>query len=194
MMRKSMYAVFIVIMGTMLVVQACSDSDSQDQSKSQAVSEQQKLQGEKVQTDQSQQQSKYPQAPDFALRDSEGKVVKLSDYRGKVVILDFWATWCGPCRMEIPGYVQLYDKFKDDGLVIIGVSLDQGGWEPVKPFMENYKINYPIVLGDRQIVMNYGGINSIPTTFIINREGQVVERKIGARPVQYFEDMLAVLL
>ncbi|MCK5454763.1 MAG: TlpA family protein disulfide reductase, partial [Calditrichia bacterium] len=105
-----------------------------------------------------------------------------------------WATWCGPCRAEIPSYVDLYEKYNKKGLEIIGVSLDRDGWTPVKPFMESYKINYPIVMGNMQVVQAYGGINSIPTTFIINRKGEVVERKIGARPVEYFEQILANLL
>jgi len=136
----------------------------------------------------------YPIAPNFELEGSDGKTIRLSDFKGKVVILDFWATWCGPCRMEIPGYVDLYKKYNDKGLEIIGVSLDRDGWTPVKPFMHSFKINYPIVMGNMQVVQAYGGIQSIPTTFIINREGEVVERKIGARPIDYFEQILANLL
>ena len=93
--------------------------------------------------------------------------------------------------MEIPGYIQLYDKYRDNGLEIVGVSLDQDGWEPVKPFMQSFKINYPIVLGNMSVVQAYGGVNAIPTTFLINRNGEVVDQKVGARPVEYYEELLA---
>ena len=133
-------------------------------------------------------------APDFALEDHQGNVVRLSDFRGKVTIINFWATWCGPCRQEIPGFVRLYDRYKADGLAIIGVSLDRPGWEVVRPFMKQYKINYPIVLGNQKVVLDYGGIQAIPTTFILNREGQVVDRIIGYRPESFFEERIKALL
>ncbi len=133
-------------------------------------------------------------APDFALEDHQGNVVRLSDFRGKVTIINFWATWCGPCRQEIPGFVRLYDRYKADGLAIIGVSLDRPGWEVVRPFMKQYKINYPIVLGNQKVVLDYGGIQAIPTTFILNREGRVVDRIIGYRPESFFEERIKALL
>ncbi len=135
-----------------------------------------------------------PKAPDFVLYDKDGNTVRLSDHFGKVIILDFWATWCGPCRMEIPGFVQLYEKYKDDGLEIIGISLDRDGWNAVIPFMEQYGVNYTVVLGDQNVVMRYGGIRSIPTTFIVNKNGEVVDRVVGYRPVDYFENEIVQLL
>jgi peroxiredoxin len=133
-------------------------------------------------------------APDFQLTDHNGQTVKLSDYSGKVVVLNFWATWCGPCRMEIPGFVKLREKYYPQGAEFIGISMDQPGWKVVKPFMEEYNINYPIVLGNRQVVMAYGGITGIPTTFIINQQGEVVDKIVGYRQDSYFESAITKLL
>lgn len=185
-MKKSFILAFLTILGLGFSVQSCSKSDKDSTQTPQPVTNQ------KAPVMQS--SANYAMAPDFTLIDSEGKTIKLSDFRGKVVILDFWATWCGPCRMEIPGYVKLYDKYKDQGLQIIGVSLDQDGWTPVRPFMQQYNIDYPIVLGNNQIVAAYGGINAIPTTFLINKEGQVVTKKIGYKPIEFFEQNLSELL
>ena len=115
-----------------------------------------------------------PVAPNWQLRDINGEPISLADFKGKVVILDFWATWCPPCRMEIPGSVTLQRKYQDRGLVIIGVSLDKQGPSVVKPFMRELGMNYPVVMGDEKIVSDYGGIEAIPTTFIIDRQGKVV--------------------
>ena len=118
-------------------------------------------------------------APDFSLKSVDGKTIKLSDYKGKVVIVDFWATWCGPCRRGIPDLVSLQKEFKND-LVIIGISLDaEKTIKDVPGFVKSYSINYPIVYGDEKVVMAYGGIQSIPTAFIIDKKGNVVDRHIG---------------
>jgi peroxiredoxin len=133
-------------------------------------------------------------APDFALKNSKGETVRLSSFKDNVIILNFWATWCGPCRGEIPGFVDLYNKYNNEGLEIIGVSLDQNGWDAVDPFVKNYKVNYPVLLYNRQVIMNYGGIRAIPTTFIINRNGEIVEKIIGQRPDSYFKQKVQELL
>lgn len=133
-------------------------------------------------------------APDFSLLNHDGETVQLSSYRGHVIILDFWATWCGPCRQEIPGFVELYNQYRDKGLVIIGVSLDQQGWKAVKPFMQQFRINYPIVLGNNKVVNDYGGIRYIPTTFIIDRNGKIVEKVVGYHPKSYFQSRIQPLL
>lgn len=132
-------------------------------------------------------------APDFSLRSTEGKTVKLSDFRGKVVVLDFWATWCPPCKAEIPDFIKLYSQYKNDGFQMLGVSVDQGGLAVVKPFMKNYGINYPILMADNQIVSAYGGISGIPTTFVIDKKGRVRGEFVGYRPASVFENLIKEL-
>lgn len=113
-------------------------------------------------------------APEWQLNDVDGNPMKLSDFKGKVVILDFWATWCPPCREEIPGFIALQEKYGDGGLTIIGVSLDKQGPLVVKSFMRRFGMNYPVVMGDEKIFADYGGIEALPTTFIIDRQGNIV--------------------
>jgi len=113
-------------------------------------------------------------APDFTLSDLNGNLVKLSDYKDKIVIINFWATWCAPCREEIPGFIELQKKYKDD-LVILGISVDQGGPQIVPPFVERYGINYLILYADGDVIRNYGGIRGVPTTFVLDRN-QVIQR------------------
>lgn len=118
-------------------------------------------------------------APNFSLKSVKGKTVKLSDFKGKIVIVDFWATWCPPCRKGIPDLVSIQKKFKKD-VVVIGISLDaEKTIKDVPEFVKNYKINYPILYGDEKVVVDYGGIQSIPTTFVIDRKGNVVDSHVG---------------
>jgi len=133
-------------------------------------------------------------APAWKLNDVDGKAVSFEQYKGKVVVLDFWATWCGPCRSEIPGYVALQKKHGPAGLAIVGVSLDQGGPEVVKKFIAEQKINYQIVMGDEQVTAAFGGVEAIPTTFIIDRKGTLRYRKVGAMPEEEFEAVLKPFL
>jgi len=125
-------------------------------------------------------------APDFTLTDLEGQKVTMSDYEGKIIILDFWATWCGPCKMEIPSFIKLQEDYKDD-VVVLGVSLDQGGPRTVVPFAREMKINYPVVFGDGQVVQDYGGIRSIPTTFVIDRDFSIQRKYVGYTDHSVFE-------
>ena len=126
-------------------------------------------------------------APAWKLQNMEGKTVQLSDFKGKVVLLNFWATWCPPCRQEIPELIALQKQYADKGLVVIGVSMDQGGPARVASFTKKMGITYPIVMGDGKIDKAYGGIQVLPTTFIIDRKGNVVDGLLGATDRAGFE-------
>ncbi|NQT33107.1 MAG: TlpA family protein disulfide reductase [Candidatus Omnitrophica bacterium] len=129
-------------------------------------------------------------APDFTLKDLEGNPFSLSNVKGKVVILDFWATWCPPCRMEIPHFQALSTEYKDKGLVVIGIALDDGGAAVVGPFAKSNGVTYPILIGNQQVAAAYGGIRGIPTTFIIDRKGRIVEKYVGYRDKEVFESAI----
>ena len=133
-------------------------------------------------------------APKWELQDLNGQKVSSDQLKGKVVVVDFWATWCGPCRVEIPGYVALQKKYGQDGLVIVGVSVDQGGPTVVKPFADKNGVNYTMVMADEAVVSAFGGVEAIPTTFLIDRTGQIRDRKVGAEETaDYEKKILAVL-
>jgi peroxiredoxin len=133
-------------------------------------------------------------APDFALKDADGKIVRLSDYRGKVVLLDFWATWCGPCKFEIPWFMEFERKLKNQGLVVLGVSMDDDGWDAVKPFVNQLGINYRIVLGNDSTADNYGGVEALPTTFLIDRDGKIAAVHVGLASKSEIEHGIEELL
>ena len=133
-------------------------------------------------------------APNWELKDLDGKTVRSSDFKGKIVVLDFWATWCGPCRAEIPGFVSLQNKYAPQGLVIIGASVDEGGASTVKPFTQKLGVNYPVVLADEKVQQAFGGIEAIPTTFVIDRVGRVVKRHCGFANKDEFEQEIKPLL
>jgi cytochrome c biogenesis protein CcmG/thiol:disulfide interchange protein DsbE len=118
-------------------------------------------------------------APPFTLKDSSGESVQLAKYKGKVVLLDFWATWCAPCKVEIPWFMEFQQQFKDRGFEVVGVSMDEDGWSVVKPYIEQLKINYRILLGNDEVGQLYGGVDSLPTTFLIDRQGKIASIHVG---------------
>ncbi len=140
-------------------------------------------------------EQKTPDAPPFTLKNINGGEVSLADYKGKVVFVNFWATWCPPCRAEIPHFVELIDKYGKDGFAILGISVDdKKDHKKIPAFMKKYKINYPILLDDNKTRFDYGGIRSIPTTFVIDREGKVLGNIVGSRSKEQFEDIIKQVL
>jgi peroxiredoxin len=118
-------------------------------------------------------------APEFTLKDASGQTVHLSDYRGKVVLLDFWATWCGPCKIEIPWFMDFEKQFKNQGFAVVGISMDEDGWTAIKPYVQNMKMNYRVLLGNDEVSTAYGGLDSLPTTLLIDRQGGIASVHVG---------------
>lgn len=123
-------------------------------------------------------------APDFNLPTLAGDTLRLADLRGQVVLINFWATWCGPCVEEIPEFVELYEELHPQGLAIVGITVDEEGAEIVAPFAARFNINYPVALDpEGAVAEEYGGVFALPTTYVIDAEGQIVDRVIGLYPV-----------
>jgi thiol-disulfide isomerase/thioredoxin len=120
-------------------------------------------------------------APDFDLKvlDGNGKTMKLSSLRGKAVIVDFWATYCGPCKIEMPWFVELQNQYGKDGLQIVGVAVDDAGEKAISDFAHKMGINYPILIGTEKVADLYGGLDGLPTTFFLDRSGKIIDRQLG---------------
>jgi cytochrome c biogenesis protein CcmG/thiol:disulfide interchange protein DsbE len=118
-------------------------------------------------------------APDFAVKDSFGATVKLSDYRGKVVLLNLWATWCAPCRQEIPWFVDFEREFKSRNFAVLGVAMDDRGWDVVQPFVKRHALNYRVMVGDAEVSTLYGGAGALPVTYMIDRDGRIARTHVG---------------
>jgi peroxiredoxin len=147
-------------------------------------------------------QNQRKTAPEFSLTDADGKQIDLAGYRGKVVLLDFWATWCGGCKLEIPWYMEFDTKYKPQGLAVIGVSMDEDGWKAVKPFLAqkrdpetggNTAMKYPVVIGNDTLAKDYN-LTSMPMTLLIDREGKIALSHTGVVSKDDFENHIRELL
>jgi len=134
-----------------------------------------------------------PPAPEFALKDINGQPLSLAQYKGKVVLLDFWATWCAPCKVEIPHFIEMQNAYGPQGLQIIGLSMDDDA-KPVKKFVEEMKINYPVAIGDEKLASKYGGVLGLPIAFLIDKEGRIVHKHVGETTPDVFEKEVEELL
>ena len=133
-------------------------------------------------------------APDFEVTALDGSVLQLSALKGKVVLVDFWATWCPPCVAEVPHFNELYTNYKDQGFEIVGLSTDEGGDGVVRSFVKSHGVRYPVAMAREEIARSYGGIHGLPTTFLIDKKGDVVKRYLGYRDKKEFEKEIRKLL
>jgi thiol-disulfide isomerase/thioredoxin len=134
--------------------------------------------------------AKMSVAPDFSLESLDGKSVRLSDLRGKAVLLNFWATWCGPCKIEMPWFVEMQNQYGSQGLQIVGVAMDDASKEDIAKFAKDMGVNYPILLGKEAVGDSYGGVPALPESFFIGRDGKVVDKIIGLRGKAEIEDAI----
>jgi len=129
-------------------------------------------------------------APDFSLESLDGKTMRLSDFRGKAVLLNFWATWCGPCKVEMPWFVDLQNQYGSQGLQIVGVAMDDASKEDIGKFAKDMGVNYPILIGKDSVADQYGGVDGLPETFLITRDGKIMDKIIGLRGKSEIEDAI----
>ena len=131
--------------------------------------------------------------PDFHLKDAWGRDVQISSFQGKVVLLNFWATWCGGCREEIPAFIEFQDKYRNRGFTAIGIAMDTEGWTKVKPYLKTSKMNYPVVLGNDDLAKQYG-LGSMPMTYLIDRSGKIAATYVGLVDRGNCENVISRLL
>ena len=132
--------------------------------------------------------------PEFSLQSLDGAMLTNDDLEGKVALVNFWATWCGPCKIEMPWFVEFQRKYKDRGFTVLAISLDEEGWDPVRVFAEQMEFNFPVALGDDPVSEDFGGIYVLPTTLIVDRSGTIVSRHTGLVPKAAYETEIEDLL
>jgi cytochrome c biogenesis protein CcmG/thiol:disulfide interchange protein DsbE len=133
-------------------------------------------------------------APDFELRDADGRTVRLGDYQGKVVLLNFWATWCGPCVIEVPWFIEFERRYKAQGFAVVGILTDEDGWDSFKSFVAQSGINYRVLMGNSTVGELYGGVDALPTTFIIDQKRRIAAVHVGLASKSSYERDLNQLL
>lgn len=181
------YLVFPVIL---LLVWGCSSDDSNSQKKTKSTTVEQ-LDPYSAPLYAAQNEAK---AKDFNVELVSGNQFQLAKQQGKVVLLNIWATWCAPCLEETPELVDLYNKYQDQGLVILGVSIDEQGMSVVEPFIKKYEVNYPMVIDDGTIMDKYGPTMGIPTTYIVDKKGDLRYFAVGAVTIKELEPRIKALL
>jgi peroxiredoxin len=139
-----------------------------------------------------QQPARKP-APDFVLRDAKGAEVQLADFKGRVLLLDFWATWCTGCKQEIPWFIEFDSKYRTQGLASVGVAMDDERWQTVKPYLAEHPISYQIVMPDADIAKRYG-ITNMPVTLLIDRQGRIADMHVGVVAKEAWEQRIQELL
>jgi len=139
-------------------------------------------------------QMKNGPAPDFTLQSLEGKTLHLSDFRGKAVVLNFWATWCGPCKIEMPWFVDLQKQYGPAGVQFLGVAMDDASPKEIAEFAQSMNVNYPILIGKEAVGDAYGGIPFMPETFYIDRDGNIVDKAFGLKGRGEIEDNIKKIL
>jgi len=185
-------AIWLLLLSVLVITQ-CTDSSQQE-----GLMVQQGQYGPGAMTGTSGSESdiqgnEYPVAPDFTLETMNGEPFTLSEHEGQVIVLNIWATWCPPCREEIPDFIEMQDELEDDGVLFVGVSVDETGWDVVRPFAEEFGINYPLVVDDGTLSSQYGPIRGIPMSFIINKKGQVEHIAPGMVTKQMLQPILEEL-
>jgi len=133
-------------------------------------------------------------APNFTLKDADGNPVHLTDYRGKVVLVNFWATWCGPCEVEIPWFVEFEQKYRDQGFAVLGLSMDDDGWKAVRPYIASHKINYRVMIASEVVSQQFGDIDSLPTSFVLDRQGRIASNHVGLIDKRDYQNEILKLL